>query len=94
MVNHLNVAVDLYCASSEYATISGTVPGSTPFTKIETVQPNAHFDVPLFVAYHCKLYVKPLGVGYVDLVICINRLNYIDDFAHYMVMCVNRCLRF
>ena len=64
--NHLTVPIEICCLSKDlekYNTesVGGKIKGA--HTQIKVVEPGQIYDVPLFVAYHCKLYVAPTQNG-------------------------------
>ena len=53
-------------ASTTEAAAGALVPPTNPFsftTIAASVDPQSDYDVPLYVAYGCKLYIKPLVNG-------------------------------
>ena len=53
-------------ATTEAAAAAAQVPPTNPFsftTIAASVSPHSDYDVPLYVAYSCKLYFKPLVNG-------------------------------
>ena len=65
--NHLTVSVDVFCDTEELHKYNGNNLGQEvgAFTHLSTVEPGKTYDIPLFVAYHCKIYVSPSGLGQV-----------------------------
>lgn len=67
----MEVAVELYTDTStlpDHADIGTILPPSEgsdnkKFTLLTVIEPHEYFDVPLYVAYHCKLYVTPHNMG-------------------------------
>ena len=67
--NHLTVPVDLYCTSEELKRCEAhdlQLHSGDSFTHITKVDAHTLTSVPLYVAYHCKIYVAPAD-GYVIL---------------------------
>ncbi len=63
--NHLTVPVDVFCDTEELHKYNSNNLGQQmgAFTHLTRVEPNNTYDIPLFVAYHCKLYVSPSDLG-------------------------------
>ena len=63
--NHLTVSVDVFCDTEELRKYNGNNLGQEvgTFTHLAVVEPGKTYDIPLFVAYHCKIYVSPSGLG-------------------------------
>lgn len=49
--------------------IGGAIKGR--FTQLKVLEPGQTYDVPLYVAYHCKLHVAPTQNGSVSIVILL-----------------------
>ena len=68
LINELNQSVELYCLTESLHSNSSSMnarPGQNKFTWLKQVEPGETYDVPLKVAYHCKLYVAPSDNVYV-----------------------------
>ena len=67
-MNHLTVSVDLYVKSCELEQFSGSeqytrCKENLDYTLLKVVEPEDMYNVPLCIAYHCKIYVKPSVMG-------------------------------
>ncbi|XP_055887721.1 intermembrane lipid transfer protein VPS13A-like isoform X3 [Biomphalaria glabrata] len=65
--NHLTMTIDIYCKSEDLKKFKATkdlVNSEDLFSKLATVKPNETYHLPLFVAYHCPLYIKPSEIHY------------------------------
>ena len=62
--NSLTMAVDLYVKKKELQTFkrSNKSIAAEEFTKLGTVEPNSSYNIPLYAAYHCAIYVCPTGL--------------------------------
>ena len=64
--NHMTVPVEVYCRTEELQKV-GPIPPSAKvnglYTLLKVLDVDRVYDVPLFVAYHCKLYVAPAQIG-------------------------------
>ncbi len=66
--NHLTEPVDIFCETEVLHKYCGdslglTVNETNEYTLLGTVPAAGTYDIPLFVAYHCKLFVAPSGLG-------------------------------
>ncbi|KAH9508945.1 hypothetical protein Btru_048361 [Bulinus truncatus] len=64
--NHLTMEIDVYCKTEDlkkFKVMKDFIVSET-FSKLATVKPNETYNVPLFVAYHCPLYIKPSEIHY------------------------------
>ena len=64
--NHLSIPVEVYCKTEELQKYSSNNVGEGEvgeFTRLVALGPNSDYNVPLFVAYHCKLYIAPEHLG-------------------------------
>ncbi|BFZ09736.1 hypothetical protein BsWGS_12775 [Bradybaena similaris] len=64
--NHLTMSIDVYCRTEDLKKFKATQILATldKFSKLATVEPQQTYHLPLFVAYHCPLYVKPSDINY------------------------------
>lgn len=64
--NNLDTAVHVYFKKSALDDLGlPSPPSKNPFqdnVKLVTLNPGQLYNVPLFVAYHCKLFVQPFDV--------------------------------
>ncbi|CAL1544729.1 unnamed protein product [Lymnaea stagnalis] len=64
--NHLTMRIDVYCKTEDLKRFKATreLAGTDTFSKLATVKSGDTFYLPLFVAYHCPLYIKPSEIHY------------------------------
>ncbi|KAL5009894.1 hypothetical protein ScPMuIL_012199, partial [Solemya velum] len=64
--NNLTVDVDVKCRTEDFKKYSmeSITLGSGTYTHLITLSPDQVYHVPLFVAYHCGLYICPIDLGY------------------------------
>ena len=59
--------MDVCCYASELLKHCGYEPewdsGDEEYTCVKVLEPGAVYDVPLFVAYHCRIYMAPAQLG-------------------------------
>ena len=62
--NSLTMAVDLFVKKTELHTFkrNNKSAAAEEFTKLGTVEPRSMYQVPLYAAYHCAIYVCPTGL--------------------------------
>ena len=63
------MAVDVYCKTEDLKRFRAIehLAGTQEFSKLATVNPRDSFCLPLYVAYHCPLYLKPADLELVYL---------------------------
>ncbi|XP_025099873.1 vacuolar protein sorting-associated protein 13A-like isoform X2 [Pomacea canaliculata] len=66
LVNKMTMAVDVYCKTEDLKRFQATqgLAGTQEFSRLTTVNPHDTYTLPLFVAYHCPLYLKPADLDY------------------------------
>ncbi|XP_012945076.2 vacuolar protein sorting-associated protein 13A, partial [Aplysia californica] len=64
--NQLTLAVDVYCRTETLKKFKAThdLAGEDKFSHLATVEPGQSYNLPLFVAYHCPLFIKPSDIHY------------------------------
>ncbi|XP_070568681.1 intermembrane lipid transfer protein VPS13A-like isoform X2 [Ptychodera flava] len=65
--NHLPIPVELYYKKLDLQILDGAaIPGEEDeeWTLLGSARPKAVFEIPLYVAYHCGIYLCPVGLGY------------------------------
>jgi hypothetical protein len=57
----MTMAVDVYCKTEDVKKFRATqhLADNSEYSKLATIDPNDSYSLPLFVAYHCPLYMKP-----------------------------------
>ena len=64
--NHLTVPMEVYVKTEELKKYSGNNIGassSAGYTQIQVIESEQCYDVPLYIAYHCRLYLAPQHIG-------------------------------
>ncbi|KAK7492082.1 hypothetical protein BaRGS_00016746 [Batillaria attramentaria] len=66
LVNNMTMAVDVFCKTEDLKRFRATqhLASANEFSKLATVNPHDSYSLPLFVAYHCPLYLKPADLDY------------------------------
>ena len=74
LVNNMTMAVDVYSKTEDVKRFRAIqhLAGTQEFTKLATINPRDSFCPPLYVAYHCPLYLKPSDLEWV----CLSFLSY------------------
>nr|XP_006815972.1 PREDICTED: vacuolar protein sorting-associated protein 13A-like [Saccoglossus kowalevskii] len=67
--NHLPIPVELYYKRLDLQILEGAaaaIPGEEEeeWSLLGVARPKSEFEIPLFVAYHCRIYLCPVGLGY------------------------------
>ena len=59
--NNLTLAVDVWCKTEDLKKYRAmeSLAGTAEFSKLTTVAAHEVYYLPLFVAFHCKLYIAP-----------------------------------
>ena len=71
-MNHLVMPVEVFCKTEELSKSSTQAvhildKSATGFTHLATILPNEAYPLPLFIAYHCRIFVAPGIEGYAVL---------------------------
>ncbi|CAH1799951.1 unnamed protein product [Owenia fusiformis] len=65
LYNHLTIPVDVYCLTEHLKVRLGDeVPSGEEKMHLATLEPGQSFPVPLYAAYHCRLFIAPTEKGY------------------------------
>ncbi|XP_076444664.1 LOW QUALITY PROTEIN: intermembrane lipid transfer protein VPS13A-like [Babylonia areolata] len=66
LVNNMTMAVNVYGKTEDLKRFRYTqhLAGNQEFSKLATVNPHDSYCLPLFVAFHCPLYLKPADLDY------------------------------
>ncbi|XP_077977339.1 intermembrane lipid transfer protein VPS13A-like [Glandiceps talaboti] len=74
--NHLPIPVELYYKQLDLQILEGpAIPGEydEEWTLLGVARPKSDFEIPLYIAYHCGLYLCPVGLGYF---VCENAVKW------------------
>ncbi|XP_064629495.1 intermembrane lipid transfer protein VPS13A-like isoform X5 [Lineus longissimus] len=62
--NDLTVPINLYVRSNELTKLGTVLPvAREEYTKITSLEPKEVYNVPLFIAYQCKIFIVPASIG-------------------------------
>ena len=77
LVNNMTMAVDVYSKTEDLKRFRAIqhLAGTQEFSKLATINPHASFSLPLYVAYHCPLYLKPADLESVCLFLSLSFLS-------------------
>ena len=61
VLNSLSVPIDVYCKTEDLKQykVDEVTMETGPYTKLMTLNPEEQYFVPLFLAYHCDVFVAP-----------------------------------
>ncbi|XP_048240040.1 vacuolar protein sorting-associated protein 13A-like isoform X2 [Haliotis rufescens] len=64
--NSLTMSIDISCKTEDLKKYKSTRPlaSNNEYTRLKTLAPQEVYYLPLFVAYHCPLFVKPADISY------------------------------
>ena len=81
LVNNMTMAVDVYSKTEDLKRFRAIqhLAGTQEFTKLATINPRDSFCPPLYVAYHCPLYLKPADLELVCLSILSQPLSPVPE---------------